>query len=69
MFGKYFGGKKKLLRKKGCFNVPNIIPTFVSIENYCPIIIVKGEEDRKYRSKVLAQEVYFSLHCTICGYY
>jgi hypothetical protein len=41
MFGKHFGGIKQRLRKKRCFNVPNIVPTFVPIGNYCPIIFVR----------------------------
>jgi hypothetical protein len=56
------GGKKLRLRKKCCFNVPNIVPTFVPIGKYCPIIIVKGEADRDYRTRVLAQDIYVSLH-------
>jgi hypothetical protein len=35
----------------------------------CPIIIVKGEADRKYRTRVLVQKVYSPLHCPIHGYY
>jgi hypothetical protein len=46
MFGKKIGGEKQHLRKKHCFNVPNIVPTFVPIGNYCPIIFVKGEANR-----------------------
>jgi hypothetical protein len=51
MFGKHFGSKKQRLREKRCFNVPNIVPTFVPIRNYCPIIFVKGEADRDYRTR------------------
>jgi hypothetical protein len=35
--------------------------------NDYPIIIVKGEADRKYTARVLAHIVYFSLQCTILG--
>jgi hypothetical protein len=38
---------------------------FVPIGKYCSIIIVKGEADRDYRTRVLAQEVYLMSHCTI----
>jgi hypothetical protein len=54
MFGKHFGSEKQHLRKKRCFNVPNIVPTFVPIGNYYPIIFVKGEVDRDYRTRGLA---------------
>jgi hypothetical protein len=54
MFGKHFGGEKQRLRKKRCFNVPNIVPTFVPIGNYYPIIFAKGEVDRDYRTRGLA---------------
>ena len=33
-----------------------------SLKGYCPIIIVKEEVDREYRSGVLAQEVYSLLY-------
>jgi hypothetical protein len=29
-------------------------PTFVPIGNYCPIIFIKGEADREYRTRGLA---------------
>jgi hypothetical protein len=35
--------------------------------NDCPIIIVKGEADREYTSRVLAHIVYFPLQCMILG--
>jgi hypothetical protein len=54
MFGKHFEGEKQRLRKKCCFNVPNIVSTFVPIGNSCPIIFVKGEADRDYRTRGLA---------------
>jgi hypothetical protein len=59
MFGKHFGSKKQRLSKKHCFNVPNIVPTFVPIGNYCPIIFVKEEADRDYRSRGLAPTTHF----------
>jgi hypothetical protein len=34
----------------------------------CPIIIVKGEVDGEYRSRVLAHIVHFALQCIIHGY-
>jgi hypothetical protein len=41
--------------------------------NYCPIIIVEEDAKREYKSRVLAQEIYSSLHYTIpkctMGYY
>jgi hypothetical protein len=69
----YFGGKKHRLRRKRCFNVVSIVPIFVSIGISCPIIIIKGETDKEYITRVLAQEVYLTLlyntrRCLI-GYY
>jgi hypothetical protein len=59
MFEKHFRGEKQRLRKKCCFNVPNIVPTFVPIGNHCPILFVKGEADREYETRGVAPSSYY----------
>jgi hypothetical protein len=63
---KTFWRQNEMFKEQCCFNVPNIVPTFVPIGNYCPLIIFKRKADRQYRSTVLDQEAYFLLHYTIC---
>jgi hypothetical protein len=62
--GIHFGGQKQHLSKKTLLQCSQHCS---HLGNDCPIIIVKGEVDGEYRSRVLAIVIYLPLQCTICG--